>query len=249
MDQVLNRAKSGPLHASRVAALTLAERLETIGLFPRQVKALRCCGLPLASAPGSRPIRCNLPFCPECLPRWRTRTLATWSPRIKQLHGPEGGAVMLVLTTGRRSDPLREQKTRLKDSVTRVFRSRAWRGRQGHGKSCGCLVTLEFTQKENRAAAPHLHVLMVASKLEEGVSAAMWLRESWLHDHPESRPDGQFLECCQTAQDALRWFNYSLKGDLLDPRWNNERLEEAAIALLNCGFRLRAFGRLARALQ
>lgn len=245
MDHLDNRATSEPNASRRRESLALADRMEEIGSFPRQVKALRCCGLLRLEVDG-RPARmaCNLRFCPACQPRWRHRTFLSWMAKIEAIRGESGDVMTLTLTCPSVGDTPAAQKANLRGWFTRLFRKHAWKGAAGFIHRVGVLLVTELGKENEDSSQPHAHLLLAAAAPGEAAAAARWLLEEWLALVPGSSPHGQNCSACEGPDGAAPWLNYILKGDMLDPAWGDERLEATARVLIDGSHRVRVLGLL-----
>ncbi len=245
VDHLDNRASSEPHTKRHREALALADRLEEIGTFPRQVKALRCCGVSYPEVGGgTRSMSCNLRFCPVCQPRWRHRALLSWKAKVEALLGETGEAVAVTLTGPNGGGPLFHQKATLRGQLTTVFRKHAWKGAAGHIHRVGVLLVMEVGARGGDHPRPHAHLLLVAAAPGEAASVAGWLVKEWLAAVPGSNPRGQDASFCERPAGVGRWLNYILKGDVLDPSWPDDRLEASACALIDGSHRVRVLGLL-----
>jgi hypothetical protein len=238
-----NRASSDLRTERHRAALVLADRLEEIGGFTRQVKALRCCGVIRADAGGGlRDYPCNLRFCPVCQPKWRRRMLLMWGAKVEALRGPEGGAMAVTLTCPGGDEVLSSRKAALRGWLSQLFRKHAWKAAAGHIRRVGVLLATEVGPMGKGCPLPHAHLLLVGPAPCEVDAAAQWLVGAWLDLVPGTRPQGQDVSPCGRPGGAGGWLSYILKGDTLDPSWDDTRLEAGARALLDGSHRLRVLG-------
>lgn len=240
-----NRASSEPHSKRRRAALVLADRLEEIGSFPRQVKALRCCGLGRPEfGRGLTGMACNLRFCPICQPQWRHRALLSWRERIEALLGEAGEAVAVTLTCPSWGEALAQEKATLRRQLTSVFRKHAWKGAAGHIHRVGVLLVTEVGPLGGDCSRPHAHLLLVASAPGKAAAAAGWLIKEWLKLVPGSSARGQDASICEQPAGVGRWLNYILKGDALNPSWGDIRLEATVRVMIDGSHRVRVLGLL-----
>lgn len=238
-----NRASSDLQRKRHRAALMLADRLEEIEGFTRQVKALRCCGvLRVDPGGGLRDYPCNLRFCPVCQPKWRRRKLLMWSAKIEALRGPEGEAMAVTLTCPGREEVLSSRKAALRGWLSQLFRRHAWKAVTGHVRRVGVLLATEVGPMAEGCPLPHAHILLVGPAAREVAEAAQWLVGAWLALVPGASPQGQDVSPCRRPGGPGGWLNYILKGDTLDPSWDDTRLEAGARALLDGSHRLRVLG-------
>ena len=223
----------------------LADRLEENGGFTRQVKALRCCGVLRADAAGGlRDLPCNLRFCPVCQPKWRRRMLLLWGAKVEALRGPEGEIMAVTLTYSCGEEALPARKAALRGWLSRLFRKHAWKAAAGHVRRVGVLMATEIGPMGDGCPLPHAHLLLVGADPCEVAAAAQWLVSAWLDLVPGAGPQGQDASPCRRPGGAGGWLNYILKGDTLDPSWEDARLEAGARALLDGSHRLRVLGTL-----
>lgn len=243
MDHLDNRASSDLRTKRHRAALVLADRLEEIEGFTRQVKALRCCGVLRADAEGGlRDFPCNLRFCPVCQPKWRRRMLLLWDAKIEALRGPEGEAMAVTLTRPGGDEVLSSRKAALRGWLSQLFRRHAWKAATGHVRRVGVLMATEVGPMAEGCPLPHAHILLAGPDPCEVAAAAQWLVEAWLGLVPGASPQGQHVSPCVQPGGARGWLSYILKGDTLDPSWDDTRLEAGARALLDGSHRLRVLG-------
>ncbi len=243
MHHLDNRASSDPRAERHRAALVLADRLEEIGGFTRQVKALRCCGVLRADAAGGlRDYPCNLRFCPVCQPKWRRRMFLMWGAKVEALRRPEGEIMSVTLTCSGGDEALAARKAELRGWLSLLFRRHAWKAAAGHVRRVGVLMATEVGPMGEGCPLPHAHLLLVGPSPCEVAAAAHWLVEAWLDLVPGASPQGQDSSPCRRPGGAGRWLNYILKGDTLDPSWDDTRLEASAQALLDGSHRLRVLG-------
>jgi hypothetical protein len=243
MDLLDNRASSDLRTKRHRAALVLADRLEEIGGFTRQVKGLRCCGVLRVDAGGGlRDYPCNLRFCPVCQPKWRRRMLLMWGAKVEALRGPEGEIMAVTLTYPGGEEVLPARKAALRGWLSRLFRKHAWKAAAGHVRRVGVLMATEVGPMGEGCPLPHAHLLLVGPASSEVAAAAQWLVGAWLDLVPGASPQGQDVSSCRRPGGAGGWLNYILKGDTLDPSWGDTRLEVGARALVDGSHRLRVLG-------
>lgn len=239
----LDKRASSDLHAKRHrAALKLADRLEEIGGHARQVKALRCCGVPRPDAGGLQNFPCNLRFCPVCQPKWRRRALLAWCAKVEALQGLEGEIMAVTLTCSGEGEDLPSRKAALRRRLFQLFRKHAWKSTSGYVHRVGVLMVTEVGSMGEGCPLPHAHLLLVGPARCEVVAAAQWLVGAWLDLVPGASPQGQNASSCRSPGGPGAWLNYILKGDTLDPSWDDDRLEAGASALVDGSHRLRVLG-------
>lgn len=240
-----SKAGSQPDEIPRTSALRLADRLEEIGTFSRQVHALRCCGLIVeAAAEAPHPLACHLRFCPICQARWRRKALWQWSPRVSEVIGESGEVHSLTLTLPSATESLASQKTLLERRLSMLFRKQAWKGSRGHIHRVGALLVLEVSSNPGGACSPHAHLLLAGATPGDAASAADWLLGAWLALNPSASRQAQEASPCSQSHGFGAWLNYILKGHRLDPTWDDARLEATAQTLLDRSHRVRALGLL-----
>ncbi len=240
----LDKGASSDLRIKRhKAALVLADRLEELGGFTRQAKALRCCGVLRADAEGClREYPCNLRFCPVCQPKWRHRMVLKWGAKVEALHGAEGETIAVTLTCPWGNESLASRKAALRGWLSRLFRRHAWKAAAGHVRRVGVLMATEVGPMGDGCPMPHAHLLLAGPAQREVADAAQWLVGAWLDLVPGASPQGQDATPCRPPGGAGAWLNYLVKGDALDPEWDDTRLEAGARALMDGSHRLRVLG-------
>lgn len=227
------------------AARILADRLEELGTFPVQVDRLRECGLPWGLADrGRRILFCDQRFCPICRPRWRRQSMRKWWPKISEVQGVRGQVVAMTLTRPPHGINLVEQKQLVRQRVSGLFDRRQWKGSRGFIHQVGILLVVEIGSEGVHDGLVHLHVLVVSPEPEIALAAGEWMRDVWLEINPDASPLAQDVSLCVGPLGFDAWLNYILKGCILDPAWEDDRLEATVQVLIDGSHRLTSYGLL-----
>ena len=245
MDKFNSRATSQPLSRERKEAHRIADRCEELG-FANHAKGLRCCGLRRVDASGMplMALSCNRRFCPMCRNRWRSETRRKWSPRISSVKGKSGEAGTLSLTLPSSARSLHDRKATFRNSLAQIFRKQTWKGRNGYMRKVGFLVLIEFGHGGIEEGLPHAHLLVVSPAPGVVSGVIQWVVATWLELNPEASPLGQHSSLCCEVIGFGAWLNYILKGNVLDPAWDDQRFAETLLVLSDGSHRLTPYGLL-----
>jgi hypothetical protein len=168
--------------------------------------------------------------------------LLMWAARVEALRGPEGEIMAVTLTCSGGDEDLPLRKAALRGWLSRLFRRHAWKSARGHVRRVGVLLATEVGPMGEGCPLPHAHLLIAGQAPSQVAAAAQWLVEAWLDLVPGASPRGQDVSFCERPDGARAWLNYILKGDELDPSWDDAQLEAGARTLVDGSHRVRVMG-------